>query len=381
MTSHAMLPSSPISPSLPSSPFSRHSLAAYVFLIFYASCYPFTGWQFEKFSAFFDQLNQWPHYWAKFDAIINVIGYVPLGALIVLSLYPFINRTWSFVIATLSGIVLSFLMEGTQFFIPSRVMSLLDLLTNATGCFIGAALAAICRPTILEKGRLQLLGKQWIEHDTSRIVLIISLWPLAQIFPQAFLFGLGQILPAISLWSEEYLDITINLSALLRIGMELNAEEYLLSETLITACGATGAVLMCLSILSHRAPKFTLSSTLLIAGMCTKSLAYALLLQPDNAFSWLTPGANGGIIISIMMLYGFSFTPHHVQRRLALVCLMISFILVNLIPSNPYFLVTFESMMQGKMLNFYGAAQFLSLAWPFIAFWYLLKLNGKNKSI
>lgn len=360
-----------------SSPFSRISLATYIFLIFYASWYPFSDWQFEKFPAFFTQLKQWPHYWTKFDAIINVIGYMPLGALIVFSLYPFLNRKWSFFFASLAGIALSGVMESVQFFLPSRVMSLLDLSTNSVGCIAGAFIAAYLRPLILEKSRLQILGKNWLTEDTSREILVIGLWPLAQIFPQAFLFGLGQILPAISLWCEKYLDITINLSEILRIGVELKAEQFLLSEAIITACGATGAVLICLSILTHRAPKFLIASTLLLAAVGVKALAYGILLQPEYAFSWLTPGAHGGLIISLIMLYGFSFTPNHVQRRLAFVSLFISFALVNLIPSNPYFLVTFESIMQGKMLNFYGAAQFLSLVWPFMAFWYLLKRKVK----
>lgn len=362
------------------SPVSRISLVAYVFLIVYASWYPFVDWHFEKMPAFFSQFIQWPRYWTMFDASINVIGYMPLGVLIVFSLHPTINRKWSFVLATCAGIALSFLMESMQYFLPSRVTSLLDLLTNSTGCMLGAFIAAWARPLILEKSRLQILSKNWVLSHCSREILIIGLWPLAQIFPQAFLFGLGQILPAISLWFEEYLDITINLSEVLRIGVELKVEEFLLSEAIITACGATGAVLLCLSILTHRAPKFLIASAVLIAAVAVKSLAYGLLLQPENAFSWLTPGAHGGLIISIMMLYGFSFTPNYVQRRLAFVSLMISFVLVNLIPSNPYFLMTFQSIIQGKMINFYGAAQFLSLVWPFMAFWYLLKRKKLSRS-
>lgn len=362
-----------------SSVFSRLSLAAYAFLIFYASCYPFTGWKFENYSAYFTQLQQWPHYWTKFDAIMNVIGYMPLGVLIVFSLYPFINRKWSFLIATLCGALFSLSMESTQFFLPSRVMSQLDIITNTSGCFIGALMGAIFRPFILEKSRTELKNMQWVANDTSREILVLSLWPLAHIFPQAFLFGLGQIIPFISLWCEQYLGITINLSAYLRVGEELNPEKYLIAEALITACGATGAILLCLSILNRRAPQFLLASFLFVSAIAMKSLAYAILLQPENAFSWLTPGAQGGIAISFIMLYGFSFSPQYIQRRLAFVSLLISFILVNIIPSNPYFLITFQSMMQGKMLNFYGAAQFLSLAWPFIAFWYLLKSRVKNK--
>ena len=47
-------------------------------------------------------------------------------------------------------------------------------------------------------------------------------------------------------------------------------------------------------------------------------------------------------------------------------------LIVNTTPANPYFVATLQTWVQGKFLNFNGAAQFLSLLWPFFAFWYLL---------
>jgi VanZ family protein len=361
------------------SPFSRACLVAYVMLIIYASWYPFSGWQFETIAAYLAQIQQWPHYWTKFDAIINVIGYMPLGALIVFSCYPNWSRSWSICIATLGAGLLGFTMESVQFFLPSRVTSLLDMLTNGFGGFLGAITGAYLLSPILENGRLHELKNHWLQKDSPREMVVLGLWPLAQIYPLAFLFGHGQILPIISLWCEEYLDISIDLGSFLRNGIELSAEVYLISETIITACGCAGAVLFFLSLLSRQAPKFALSCSLLIGALSIRLLASALMFEPENAFIWLAPGAQGGILIGILMLYGFSFAPHQVQRRLAALLLIISVILVNLIPSNPYFLNTLQTMVQGKMLNFYGAAQFLAIVWPFAAIWYLLKLQKNIK--
>jgi VanZ family protein len=355
------------------SPLSRASLVAYAVLIVYASLYPFSDWHFENLAAFSAQLSQWPRYWSKFDAIVNVLGYIPFGVLLVFSLYPRLRSAWSFLLASLSVCSMSLLMESIQFFLPNRVTSLLDLITNASGGILGALLGVLLVPLILESGRLQTLRTQWLQRESSPELVVLGLWPLAQIFPQAFLFGHGQILPVLSLWCEEYLDVTIDLSAYLRHGIELSPETYLLSETIITACACTGAILICLSLLNRAAPKFALACLLLIAGLAVKALSSALMFQPENAFLWLAPGAKGGILISTIMLYGFSFAPSHAQRRLAVLLLGISLLMVNLIPSNPYFLNTLQTMVQGKMLNFYGAAQFLSLTWPFIAIWYLLK--------
>jgi VanZ family protein len=365
-------------PDLTASPLSRASLVAYAVLIVYASLYPFSDWQFENLAAFSAQISQWPRYWSKFDAIVNVIGYIPFGVLLVFSLYPLLKLRWSFLLACMCVAGMSLLMESIQYFLPNRVTSLLDLLTNAAGGVLGALCGVLLVPYVLENGRLQLLRTQWLQRESSPELVVLGLWPLAQIFPQAFLFGHGQILPIISLWCEEYLDVNIDLSAYLRHGIELSPETYLLSETIITACACTGAILICLSLLNRHAPKFALACLLLIAGLAVKALSSALMFQPENAFLWLAPGAKGGILISTIMLYGFSFAPSHAQRRLAVLLLGISLLMVNLIPSNPYFLNTLQTMVQGKMLNFYGAAQFLSVTWPFLAIWYLLKHQPAN---
>ena len=359
------------------SPFSRSCLVAYLVLIVYASWYPFSGWQIKNLAAISDVIRQWPRYWSIFDVVINVIGYMPLGMLIVFSLYPRFQRIGAIVLATLFGTVLSMCMEGIQYFLPTRVTSILDLITNASGCLIGAIIGTLLSAAILEKGRLGLLRKQWIHHESSRELLVLGLWPLAQIFPLAYLFGLGQILPILSSWLEEFVNIDIDLSTFFLNGLELEAEEFLLSETFITAFGCTGAILICLSLLNRHAPKFWLSCILLVSALGTKTLASAILFSPEVAFAWMTPGAKAGLIISIITLYGFSFAPAQVQRRLAIFMLCMSLILSNLIPSNPYFVTSMQNEVQGKFLNFYGAAQFLSIFWPLIALWYLFNQTFK----
>ncbi|MFZ6773367.1 VanZ family protein [Undibacterium sp. SXout7W] len=359
--------------SLHSSPFARASLVAYLFLILYASWYPFSGWQANNLSALPDVIRQWPRYWTMFDASINVIGYIPFGVLIVFSLYPLIPRWWAALLAVTGGVLVSATAELVQYFLPSRVTSLLDFLTNASGALIGAVLGALLTPLILEKGRLQLLRKQWVHHESSRELLVLGLWPMAQLYPQAYLYGLGQLFPILSQYLSDFFDMDIDISSFLLRGMELNAEEYLLSETIITACGCTGAILICLSLLNRHAPKAALATLLLLSSVTAKALASALLFKPEYAFAWLTPGARGGLLISVIMLYGFSFAPSPVQKRLALLMLMMSLAVLNLVSENPYFAVTMQTWVQGKFLNFNGAAQFLSLLWPFLAIWVLLR--------
>jgi hypothetical protein len=105
--------------------------------------------------------------------------------------------------------------------------------------------------------------------------------------------------------------------------------------------------------------------------MTTKTLANAVLFAPDDAFSWLTPATVSGLIVGLLMLGGLSFAPRAAQRRVAMLSLLISLLLLNVAPANPYFLSTLQYWAQGKFLNFNGAAQFLSLFWPALALWFL----------
>jgi hypothetical protein len=113
------------------------------------------------------------------------------------------------------------------------------------------------------------------------------------------------------------------------------------------------------------------------AAVLVKSLSTSLFFSPANAFAWITPGAQGGFLIGLIMISGLAFAPQVAKRRLAAVSLLISLVVVNTIPVNPYFSATLAGWIQGKFLNFNGAAQFLSLLWPFFALWYLLLPSHK----
>ena len=168
-----------------------------------------------------------------------------------------------------------------------------------------------------------------------------------------------------------------------RPDMVLTVEQYWLSETIITACGMVGAALTLLCLLRKPAPRALLVAAMIGSAIVVKALATALLFSPENAFAWVTPGAEGGFLIGAIMLAGLTFAPQVAQRRLGAVTLLLSLVIINTTPANPYFVATLQTWVQGKFLNFNGAAQFLSLLWPFFAVWFLWlpshKLNKEPK--
>ena len=357
----------------------RIALVFYLVLVAYASCYPFSGWRDNGLLPWSYLSETMPHYWTAFDLTVNVIGYVPLGALAVLAMYPRLHGAKAVLIASGSGALLAALLECVQNYLPTRVPSTLDLITNASGVLLGALLGALLAKPVLERSWLRSLRTHWFSDQASRGLIVIALWPLAQLYPQPYLFGHGQWLPTLSEWLSGWLDEPIDIGNLLWSDIGIDIDQFLLAELVITALGMSGAVLTLLCQTRRHAPRAALAIALLAAAIGAKALAHAVLFTPAYAFSWLTPTAGSGLLIGAVMLVGLSFAPPVAQRRAAIAALAVCLLLLNVLPSNPYFLATLREWVQGKFLNFNGAAQFLSLSWPVFALWFLLHPSHREQ--
>lgn len=361
------------------STFARVGLLMYTFLIVYASLYPFSNWNDIGLPMWAFLIMPMPHYWTGFDVAANIVGYLPFGMLVVFALYPGLRGIPATITAIFAGMLLSGGLEAVQTLLPNRVSSNLDFLTNLAGTCVGAFLGAMLTRAFLEQSRLLQLRRNWFVPDAGRGLIVAGLWPLAQIYPQGYLFGHGQVMPILSHWMSDWFETPVDLVAILTSDIHLSVQEYWLAETLITAFGLIGAILTWSILLRKQAPKAVLLVLFLVIAITTKVMANALLFTPTNAWAWLTPGAKGGLLIGAMMVGGLSYAPPAVQRRLAALCLVLGFIAINMVPANPYFVATLQAWTQGKFLNFNGAAHFLSIFWPFLALWFLLHPAHRTK--
>ncbi len=349
----------------------RIALFFYLLLIVYASCYPFSGWRDTGLPPWTYLFEPMPRYWTGFDLAVNALGYVPLGTLAVLALYPLLRGASVMVIGGSTGIALSALLECAQNYLPSRVPSNLDLITNACGALAGALVGWLLTRPVLEQSRLRQLRTHWFSDQASRGLIVVALWPLAQIYPQPYLFGHGQWMPTLSEWLSGLSELPIDLGSVIWQSLGVSVSQLLQAEVVITAFGLTGGVLTLLCQIRPQAPRAWLALVLLLAAVAVKSLAHAVLFAPGNAFSWITPSSGSGLLVGAVMLGGLSFAPAPAQRRAAIFALTTCLVLLNLLPSNPYFESTLQAWVQGKFLNFNGAAHFLSLTWPLFALWFL----------
>lgn len=112
-------------------------------LIIYGSLYP---WHFvlPHESVWLTLMRSWPFEWtltAMRDDFINVLIYVPVGALAFLSLARRRSARAATAMAISGGLLLSLSMEALQAFVPGRTPSFADLACNTVGAAIGALLA------------------------------------------------------------------------------------------------------------------------------------------------------------------------------------------------------------------------------------------------
>jgi VanZ family protein len=157
----------------------RRLLLLVIGVIVYGSLYP---WHFtfagrpEPVSVL---LHSWPHVWDRFvlrDVVLNVVLYMPLGAVACLAFLPRFPRAAA-AAATAIGFVLSLSMELLQNYVPGRVTSLSDLTTNTLGAAVGAFLALVLAPEIIPP----LYSR--MRRASPGAVLLLACWGAYQLYP------------------------------------------------------------------------------------------------------------------------------------------------------------------------------------------------------
>ena len=118
-----------------------HVLATlYGIAIVYASLEPFHPWLPPQTSFFLFDFGS--ARWIRYDALLNVLSYVPFGFFVAL-LRRGVSPTRRIVHSVVIGAAMSFAMESLQMYVPPRVASPFDLAANIVGALGGGALATV----------------------------------------------------------------------------------------------------------------------------------------------------------------------------------------------------------------------------------------------
>jgi len=334
---------------------------AYALLIIYASLHPFYGWRDLGVSPFAFLDAAWPRYWTVFDLVTNAIAYLPLGFLLMLALRRRRDRWLPTIGAFLVGTSISFGLESLQTWLPTRVASNLDLGSNALGTGIGALLACwrgerfFLRVALLQH-RL-LAPNPHIELG----LILIGLWLLTQLSPETILFGAGDL--------RHLLEITP--------AVPYAAHSFFAIETGIIVCNTIAIGLVARTLLAERYSIYLTLAAFFILALAIRALAAAILVDPGQAFVWLTPGAGLGLMIGGAMLFLMLLLPPSLRIALAGLALMAGTVLVNITPPNPYSDAAMAAWQQGHFLNFNGLTRLTAGLWPFLALPYLMALGRR----
>ncbi|CAB3768020.1 VanZ family protein [Paraburkholderia humisilvae] len=351
----------------------RQALAFYAALIVYGSWYPFYGWRSLGLAPFAYLTDPLPQYLTLFDVVTNVLGYMPLGALVVLAVYPRVRGSLAVGLAFGAGALLSALMEAGQTYLPTRIASNLDLAANALGALLGAALMSPATGALLDRGLFRRIRFLWFERDSAAITCIAALWPFATMFPAPRLFGLGDWPRA--LWLRFDAGMQETLLAWAPAAWHVPSWPGFISawlpddgwEALITALNLLAAGALASLPMRRRAPRRLLLVAFIVSTLAVKAGATFLQSQSGLAFDWATPGALIGLACGTAAVLLVLVLPFAWRATLAATALMTALIFVNLLPVNPYFDVVLADWRQGRYLHFNGLAHWLAWTWPYAA--------------
>ncbi|HMG58160.1 MAG TPA: VanZ family protein, partial [Burkholderiales bacterium] len=173
----------------------RYLFVAYVLLVVYASLHPFSGWRDRGLPPFAFLTAPLPRPILVFDVVANIIGYMPLGFLAVLAVYPWLRRSYALGFGLACSVSLSFALESLQLYLPTRASSNLDLLANTVGGAAGALAAlATTRPLMDAEGLQRLRNRLFLPGRRIDLGLVLlGLWLFAQLSPETLLFGTGDL--------------------------------------------------------------------------------------------------------------------------------------------------------------------------------------------
>jgi VanZ family protein len=344
------------------SPLARSLLIVAAVLIAYATLYPLEGWRDPGVSPFAYLSAPWPRHITRFDTAVNILGYVPFGFLAVAALQPRLRGVPAFAAGMGGALALTLVLEALQSYLPARFPTNLDALCNLLGAAIGAALAVRFAPRLLIEGPLGRVRQDAFlpGNGIDWGLVLMGLWLFTQLDPTTVLFGAGDL--------REFLG-----------PRELRAHRprfFISIEAITSAANLTAAGLLFSSLAAPGARVRTQLAALIVAALVVKTAAFAIIMRAEDVFTWLTPGAQIGLAIGVLIAFLAVALPRVARLVLAAVLIMAATVFVNLAPPNPYLTASLKVWQQGHFLNFNGLTRVVSALWPFAALGYLIYLAG-----
>jgi len=334
----------------------------YALFIVYGSLSPFTGWRAQGME--FIEMLEAPFRvtYTTFDAALNLLSYLPFGLLVGLALRARFGAVGSVMIGLLVGVSLSASMEYLQMYLPTRISSNMDLLSNSAGMLIGALLAVRITywPWLLDllthwRSSLFQHGKQM---DFG--LALLMLWIFGQVNPSLPMLGnvfISEVArqpfvvhPSAPFDGWESIAVTLNLLML-------------------------GTLLLTLL----RAPRNVVNALMVVLAMVAlvKFIAAAVLLRSWALLLWINSEAVLGILLGMSLLIVQLWLTRGAALGFGAVVALSYFLIVNFVfeDNSPSAAMSIYHWHYGHLLNYNGLAQTIALIFPVLLLFHLWRIR------
>ncbi|MFM2398274.1 MAG: hypothetical protein RL341_431 [Pseudomonadota bacterium] len=348
-------------------------LLAYALIALFASLNPISGWRDSGVDPWAFMRDPWPRYLTRFDWLVNIAAYVPMGFLAVLALPARLSSGKSraalvaaVLLAVLGCSLFSWAMEACQTYLPMRVPAVSDWVANTIGGAVGAIGAALAALLLASQPGWQRFFSQCFVPHAGAMQTLVGLWMLAQLHPVSASFVTGRFVPELMQWVGSTSGVPIA-ARWFDASAALSADQFALLESVAGGVGLVGLLALGRMVLQPAAPRLAMLLLLLAGAVVAKSIASALQFGPASLFAWWTDGAQGALLAGVLAAMLLAYLPRPWVVLLGVAALMLLLALANAIPDNPYFAATLTRWHEGRFINFFGLTQALAAAWPFAA--------------
>ncbi len=352
----------------------------YAALLLYASLYPFSGWRWPPGPSLGMLLAlPWPPWRDPFDVWSNVLGYLPLGALLYVAQVRAGRAIWqAALVALLGASALSYLTEVTQQFIPGRVPSRVDWALNSAGAAAGAGLAALLQALGLMQ-RWQATRERWFVRDSAGGLSLLALWPIGLLFPTPVPLGVGHVAAQLRSTLAALFEGVPWAQGLVTAVQETAAAVQPLpplSDGLVQLLGVLAPCLLAFSVARRGWRRAWLVLGVPAVGVLATTLSTALSFGPAHALAWATPQTVPALALGTALAAACALLGPRPAAGLGLAVLGALVVLVSQAPVDPYFAHSLQNWEQGRFIRFHGLALWIGWLWPYAAIAWLLGRLG-----
>ncbi|TDM09784.1 MAG: teicoplanin resistance protein VanZ [Ideonella sp. MAG2] len=341
----------------------------------YASLYPFVGWRWPGGEGWSWLALPMPPWRDRFDMWANLLGYLPLGALVYGAA---VRSAWRPMPAALCAVLLpsalSYTLEVIQQFLPGRYPSLLDWWLNTGGAALGMVLAGVAH-ALAWVDRWQAARERWFIQRSGGALALMALWPVGLLFPTPLPFGLGpgwdgmqaavlQSLADVS-WAEPMRNAVAEVPVPTQ-RLPLLLEGWGVALGLLLPC------LLAYAVMPVGWRRMAMVFGAFAMGFGTATLSAAMNFGPEHALAWIAPVVVYGAAVAAVLALALAWTNQRLAATLGLLALAMLLALVAQAPADPYFAQSLQAWEQGRFIRFHGLARWVGLLWPWACGLWLL---------